>query len=111
MKRFDYYPVLIEGVPHNLVVRSSFVVFTADDIFQALPNTVAIAIENQGTLASVITVNNSFNIAVGTPPLILGGDSFMRRDDRLNITFSGAGVNRCGIIFDIVKGLTPLEFV
>ncbi len=111
MRKFDFYPVLIDGVPYNLVVRSSFIVFVANDVFEALPNTVAIAVENEGTAASLVTVNRAKRLAVGTPPLILGGDSFMRRDDRLDIRFTGVGTNRCVITFDIVKGLVPLEFV
>lgn len=111
MKKFEVYPVLINGVPYNLVVRSSFTVFTANGIFTTIPNTVTISIANQGTLASVVTVNGAFNIAVGTPDLILGGDAYMRRDDRFNITFAGAGVNRCVITMDVVKGIVPLEFI
>lgn len=112
MKRnFEIYPVLIDKVPHNLVVRTTFMVFTEDDVFEALPNTVAFSIENQGTLGNIITLNDQFAMAVGSPAFIFGGDAYMRRDDRLKISFSGGGVSRAVIAMDIVKGLVRLEFI
>lgn len=109
MPHFNYYPILIDKEPYNLVVRSSFILFVEDGIFEALPNTIAFSIENQGTVNSLITIGNIFEIEVGGPALNFGGDIFMRRDDRLAIAFTGAGVDRGVITMDVVKGLVPLE--
>ncbi len=112
MKRnFEIYPLLIDKVPYNLVVRTTFMVFNADGVFEALANTVAFSIENQGTLGNIVTLNNQFAMAVGSPAFLAGGDAYMRRDDRIIITFAGGGVSNCVIAMDIVKGLVPLEFI
>lgn len=111
MRKFEIYPVLIKGEPYNLLVRTTFMVFNADGIFEALANTVAFSIENQGTLGNIVTLNNQFDMAVGSPPFNAGGDVYMRRDDRIQITFAGGGVSNAVIAMDIVKGLVPLEFI
>lgn len=107
--KYEFYPVLIKGVPYNMVVRSVRSVFTADGSFTTLPSTVALSFENQGT--QDILLDGVFELDAGAAPYNLGGDLYGRRDDLIKFAFVGVGVPKLVITQDVVKGMAPLEFI
>jgi len=107
--KYNFYPILIDGVPHNVVVRSQRILFDAADTYRAIPNTIAISFENQG--AQSVVLDGVFTIAPGSAPYNLGGDPFVRRDDEIAITFTGAGATLCIVTQDLVLKIVPLEII
>jgi len=112
MENYEFYPVLIDGIPHNLVIRSVRSLFIVDGSFQALPSTIAISIENQGGVGGAgVVIDDVFELASGSPAYNLGGSLYSRRNDLIRFTFTAPGTQRLIFTQDVATGLTPLEFI
>lgn len=107
MMDVNIYPVLINGKPWNVEVRSQRTAFDANGTFIAIPNTIALSFENQG--ATVVTLDGVFVMAVGSPAYNLGGDLYARRSDEITIAFTGAGVNSCIVTQDVFIRFVSIE--
>lgn len=110
--KYNFYSVLIDGKPYNLVIRSVRSLFVVDGSFQAVPSTVAISIENQGGVGGAgVVIDDVFELASGSPAYNLGGSLYSRRIDLIRFTFTAPGTQRLLITQDVASGLTPLEFI
>ena len=106
MVKYNYYPVLIDGQPYNVEVRSQRVQFTAAGTFRAIPNTIALSFSNQGQ--QTLTIDEVFVIAPNGADYNLGGDLFGRRSDEVALAFTGAGTTICIVTQDIFIRVVPL---
>lgn len=107
--QYQFYPILINGEPYNVVVRSERQAFDSNDAYRTIPSTIAFSIDNQGT--TILTIDNTVVINPGDPPYNIGGDLFARRDDEVKLTFSGVGTNNAVVTQDLAIRLAKLEFV
>ncbi len=107
MRKFNYYPVLIDGQPFNVEVRSERVQFLAAGSFRAIPETIAISFANLG--GQSVILDGVFTILPNAADYNLGGDLFGRRSDEIDITFTGAGTTICIVTQDIFVRFVEID--